>query len=147
MQVLPACDASGVYTLGTNSVVCSDCSYFKCSRRNHPMDNPASATSKAAPPVDSQDANYILKKTETLWQELRGRRIFITGGTGFFGCWLLESFLAANHAFDLQAQAVVLTRTPEQFRLRSPHLADNGAIELLAGDVRDFTFPSGDFPF
>jgi dTDP-glucose 4,6-dehydratase len=82
-----------------------------------------------------------------LWEELRGSRIFVTGGTGFFGCWLLESFIAANNAFNLQAQAVVLTRSSQKFRARAPHLADNAAIELLEGDVRDFSFPAGDFPF
>ncbi len=100
-----------------------------------------------APPVDTQDLTYVLEKTEHLWPEMRGRRIFITGGTGFFGCWLLESFLAANQAFDLRAQAVVLTRSPEQFQARSPHLANSGSVEMLAGDVRDFSFPAGEFPF
>ncbi len=99
------------------------------------------------PPVSPHDLHYILEKTEHLWAELRGRRIFITGGTGFFGCWLLESFLAANQAFDLKAQAIVLTRAPSQFRERCPHLAISPSIELLEGDVRDFSFPSGEFPF
>jgi nucleoside-diphosphate-sugar epimerase len=100
-----------------------------------------------APPVSAVDLNYILENNTTLWEELRGRRIFITGGTGFFGCWLLESFIAANNAFNLQAQAVVLTRSLRKFRARSPHLAGNAAIELIEGDVRDFSFPPGDFPF
>ncbi|MGH9616743.1 MAG: NAD-dependent epimerase/dehydratase family protein, partial [Acidobacteriaceae bacterium] len=82
-----------------------------------------------------------------LWEELRGRRVFITGGTGFFGCWLLESFLAANRAFNLRAGAAVLTRSARKFRERSPHLANDPAIELLEGDVRDFSFLAGDFPF
>lgn len=111
------------------------------------LTRPHSATPVAAPPVASQDLNYILQRTEPLWQELRGRRIFITGGTGFFGCWLMESFLAANYAFDLQAQAVVLTRYPQHFRQRCPHLANHSSIELIEGDVRDFAFPPGDFPF
>ena len=111
------------------------------------MNHPSSATLKPAPPVSTQDLDHILKKPEPLWQELHGQQIFLTGGTGFFGCWLLESFLAANNAFDLQAQATVLTRSPEQFRLRSPHLANNPAIQLIAGDVRDFIFPRGEFPF
>ena len=108
---------------------------------------PMTTTSQPAPPVSSQDLETILEKTEHLWDELRGRRIFITGGTGFFGCWLLESFLAANQAMHLQAQAVVLTRSSEKFRRRAPHLANHSSIELLEGDVRDFPFPSGEFPF
>ena len=100
-----------------------------------------------APPVSDCDLKYILENNATLWEELRGRRIFLTGGTGFFGCWLLESFLAANRAFHLQAQAVVLTRSPRRFRERAPHLANDAAIELLEGDVRDFSFPAGEFPF
>lgn len=101
----------------------------------------------AAPPVSIADLNYILENNATLWEELRGQRIFITGGTGFFGCWLLESFIAANNAFNLSAQAVVLTRSANRFRERVPHLAGNPAVELLEGDVRTFSFPTGDFPF
>lgn len=100
-----------------------------------------------APPVSDYDLRYILENNAALWEELRGRRIFLTGGTGFFGCWLLESFLAANRAFHLQAQAVVLTRSSWRFRERTPHLANDAAIELLEGDVRDFSFPAGEFPF
>jgi dTDP-glucose 4,6-dehydratase len=40
--------------------------------------------------------DYILTHTEVFWEKLRGERIFITGDTGFFGCWLLESFAWAN---------------------------------------------------
>lgn len=101
----------------------------------------------SAPPVSGLDLEYILENTSALWEELRGGRVFITGGTGFFGCWLLESFLAANRAFNLRAEAVVLTRSAQKFRERSPHLANDSAIELVEGDVRNFSFPAGDFSF
>lgn len=95
--------------------------------------------------VLSEDLDYILLKTQELWEELRNKRILITGGTGFFGCWLLESFCWANEKLRLGAEAVVLTRNPEKFRGKVPHLAGNKAIILLQGDVGDFEFPLGEF--
>ena len=91
------------------------------------------------------DLDHILYHTHDLWEELRGERIFITGGTGFIGCWLLESFAWANDKLALNATALVLTRNAEAFCRKAPHLAVNPAIKLYAGDVRSFEFPVGAF--
>lgn len=93
----------------------------------------------------AQDLNHILDHTEGLWGELRGQRLFMTGGTGFFGTWLLESFAWANDRLDLHASLVVITRDPDAFRVKAPHLAAHHAIRFERGDVRDFTFPAGEF--
>lgn len=92
-----------------------------------------------------EDLKYILDNTGELWEELRDKRIFITGGTGFFGCWLLESFAWANDHLGLNATAIVLTRNPESFAKKAPHLASHPSIQFHKGDVRDFSSPEGTF--
>ena len=91
------------------------------------------------------DLNHVLHNTGDLWEELRGKRIFITGGTGFFGCWLLESFAWANAKYALDASALVLTRNPEAFRRKAPHLYSNPSLDFHIGDVCNFEFPRGVF--
>src|SRR5690242_15000678 len=100
-----------------------------------------------ARPLSPNDVELVLKKTSTLWQDMREQRLFLTGGTGFFGCWLLESFCHANQSLDLGAKATILTRNPEKFAGKCPHLASDPALTLLRGDVRNFEFPAGDFRY
>jgi dTDP-glucose 4,6-dehydratase len=88
-----------------------------------------------------------LEKVGRLWDELRGKRIFITGGTGFFGKWLLESFIWANNILKLNAQMHVLSRDPEAFKMSYPHLANANEIVFYRGDVRTFDFPTSNFEF
>jgi len=95
--------------------------------------------------VLKDDLDRVLDGTRELWEELREERIFITGGTGFFGCWLLETLLWANDRLGLKARATVLTRSPRAFENKEPRLARHPAVSMLAGDVRSFSFPEGRF--
>jgi dTDP-glucose 4,6-dehydratase len=93
----------------------------------------------------ARDLEHILEHTADVWTHLRGARIFVTGGTGFFGCWLLESFAWACGHLSLDASLTVLTRSPEALRRKAPHLAAHRSIHLLQGDIRSFPFPAGHF--
>jgi nucleoside-diphosphate-sugar epimerase len=95
----------------------------------------------------ASDLELIAASTHGLWDELRGQRLFITGGTGFFGCWLLESFCFVNQLLGLKAKATVLTRNPEIFAKKCPHLASDSAVTLHTGDVRTFLFPEGEYQY
>ncbi len=100
-----------------------------------------------AKPISAEDLDHVLEQTRADWDGMRGQALFVTGGTGFFGCWLVESFCHANRVLGLDARVTVLTRDPERFRAKAPHLASDGAVTLHAGDVRDFAFPDGEFRY
>ena len=92
----------------------------------------------AANPL-ANDLAHILAHTGEAWELLRGQNIFLTGGTGFFGRWLLESFAHANKSLDLKARIVVLSRNPGQFTSTAPHLGARSDISYVRGDVQTFT--------
>lgn len=96
-------------------------------------------------PVPRHDLDHVLEHTEAVWREMAGASVFITGGTGFFGLWLLESLAWANARLKVGVRATVLSRDPATFSLRAPHLAANDSINLLGGDIRDFDFPTARF--
>ncbi len=96
-------------------------------------------------PLPQSDLDEVLAATSALWPQMRNQHLFLTGGTGFFGTWLVETFLHANRRLGLGAQVTVLTRNPEAFARKAPHLVADPALCLLEGDVRDFAFPPGEY--
>jgi dTDP-glucose 4,6-dehydratase len=97
------------------------------------------------PSLFTSDLDHVIKYTHADWEELRGRRLFVTGGTGFFGMWLLESFLWANKQLSLDAEIVVLSRDPAAFLAKAPHLVNQAPLSFHTGDVTSFAFPRGHF--
>jgi nucleoside-diphosphate-sugar epimerase len=93
-------------------------------------------------PLLEQDLQHILNHNSDLWDNFKNKTIFITGGTGFFGKWLLESFSFANFRLQLDAEVVVLSRDPDAFLGHYPYFKQS-AIRFVKGDVRNFEFPVG----
>ncbi|RKP59072.1 NAD-dependent epimerase/dehydratase family protein [Pararobbsia silviterrae] len=86
------------------------------------------------------DLDAICDATGSAWSALRGARVFITGGTGFIGRWLLESLRHANRRFGLDAKATILTRNPGAFAKKAPELAAYEGFDFVTGDVQTFSF-------
>lgn len=95
--------------------------------------------------IVAEDIGRLLGRTAGLWDDLRGSRLFVTGGTGFFGAWLVQALVAADDAFGLGLRVTLLSRDPDRFAARHPRLAAAGPVRHLAGDVRDFAFPAERF--
>lgn len=97
------------------------------------------------PPLPAEDLDHVLAHTGRLWTSARGARFFITGGTGFFGMWLLESFARANDTLGLGMHAIVLTRDRGAFAQKAPHLTSRHDLVFHQGELRTFAFPAGRF--
>ncbi|MBV6396473.1 MAG: dTDP-glucose 4,6-dehydratase [Anaerolineales bacterium] len=91
------------------------------------------------------DLDHILGHVRDGVEELRGARLFVTGGSGFFGKWILESLIWMNQRLNLDCRVTVLTRSPDSFRARAPQLAEHEIISAFEGDIRSFEFPAGTF--
>ena len=93
-------------------------------------------------PLPQADLEHVLEEGRQAWAQLEGANLLVTGATGFFGAWLLESLHFAKTRLGLDLQLAYLSRNPQAFRTRHPHLASFQAIQ---GDIRSFRMNSGVF--
>ncbi len=87
------------------------------------------------------DLDHIWKKTSSIWDEMKNKTVFVTGGTGFFGIWLQMSFVHINRYAGLNAKMIVLTRNKLSFLSKYPWLQNNGEVSFIEGDICSFKFP------
>lgn len=87
----------------------------------------------AALPQD--DIDLVLSLTPEFWTRFGGSRLFMTGGTGFVGSWLLEVIQRANDTLGSRIELLVLTRDTERAKRQLPHVFARPDTRLLAGDV------------
>ena len=66
------------------------------------------------------------------------QRIFITGGTGFFGKSILD-YRLRHPDFLTGAEITILSRHPDAFVATNPKLAQQSGVRFIAGDVRTFS--------
>ncbi len=91
--------------------------------------------------VIEADLRRIAEASPGVFAALDGRRILLTGGTGFVGVWLLRTLLGAAELLRLAPQVVVLTRDPTRFGALYSELAEHRLVTLAKGDIRQ---PLGD---
>ena len=81
-------------------------------------------TRPAYPPLAEDDlAHAFAALGEDGWRALAGKHLFLTGGTGFVGKWLLATLAEAERRLALGCQVTVLSRDPDAFAAAAPRLA------------------------
>lgn len=74
-------------------------------------------------------------------ERLQGKRLLLTGATGFIGTWLLEQLAWLNARWDTPCQVYAPTRSLQAFAAKAPHLAGRSEFNFIPGDVRAFPAP------
>lgn len=121
--------------------------------RNQGSESPSHSLRRAHLIIDRparlpvEDLEHVLAYTEPLWKEMRRSRTLVTGASGFFGSWMLESLLHADSRLELGARALAVTRSRNSFAENLPHLAADPRVELLEADAAAMPVPDGALDF
>jgi len=91
----------------------------------------------AATPLPPVDLAHVLALAGPDLRSLDGARLFLTGGTGFFGRWLVATWVAAQRELGLHGELHVLSR--------APRTGTHPGLHFLEGEQTGFPFPAGSF--
>jgi len=89
--------------------------------------------------IFDEDIAAVNRALAPLWPRLAGARIFMTGGTGFIGRWMLEALVRSGTRVDI----TLLSRNPAAFAARAPAIARH--CRFVTGGIDDFNVPEGGF--
>ena len=96
--------------------------------------------------IPLEDFHFIFNRLSESIKILSGRSLFITGGTGFFGKWLLEVFIYINKQIKDPQKKIkisVLSRNYLKFQKDYSYLCND--IQFYLGDIETFEFPKEKF--
>jgi dTDP-glucose 4,6-dehydratase/UDP-glucose 4-epimerase len=89
----------------------------------------------------SEDVKAIHSYLSPILQSFNNKKILITGGTGFFGRWLLEILCTLVRDQNYRIELYVLSRNPQHFLSEHSDFPFDRYITFIKGDVTDFISP------
>lgn len=90
-------------------------------------------TSQAKFRFPIRDLDEILTGADVSFRCLKDATVFITGGTGFYGQWLIESLIHANQKRGLNIRISVLSRSRD-----NPLVGRFPEVDWVFGDILNF---------
>jgi nucleoside-diphosphate-sugar epimerase len=87
--------------------------------------------------IAPSDLDDMLRLGSADFEKLRGTRLFLTGGTGFFGKWLLAALDHAERELNLGLSLPILSRDPRRFFSEWPEVEKRSGWTFLEGHVAD----------
>lgn len=84
----------------------------------------------------NEDLEKAVRTDYLPWEEFRGKRILVTGATGFVGSLLCKCFLFANRLLDLDIQIYGAVRSSVKAQKIYGRLTETAGLELFEWDIR-----------
>lgn len=78
------------------------------------------------------------------FEKFENKKIFMTGGTGFFGKTILSMM---KRGFLPETELTILSRNPVLFLADNPEFSTLKRVKFVSGDVLNFEFPSEKFDY
>jgi nucleoside-diphosphate-sugar epimerase len=94
-----------------------------------------------------RDLDTVLDRTRSLWTEMHGARLLLTGATGFVGTHMLESVRHARERTAADMRVIAPARDPGRLHARLPWTKDARWLDVIQGDIHHFAPPSGAVDF
>jgi nucleoside-diphosphate-sugar epimerase len=91
------------------------------------------------------DLHSIFERSKEIFLELDGSNIYLTGGTGFIGRWLLEAIAYSVDCSNIRIKVTILTRNPNTFASKAPHLFNNKNFTIIEGNVNEALVPHSQY--
>lgn len=89
----------------------------------------------------SGDIDQVIEQLADQLGVIKGKNILITGGTGFFGRWLLQILCQINIKLGYEIGIYVLSRNPKDFLLSHMDYRFADWVQFIEGDVKSFVLP------
>jgi dTDP-glucose 4,6-dehydratase/UDP-glucose 4-epimerase len=86
----------------------------------------------------SPDVDLLISRSGVDLEIFRGKTVFITGGTGFFGVWMLSALAIIKKRLEGDMRIVALSRDPQKFLARHAPSDLAFGVEFITGDVKSF---------
>ena len=93
------------------------------------------------------DFNDIINNGNSFWKDLENQSIFLTGGTGFIGIWLLNTITELNKKQNKNIKVTVLSRDVNKFKNKYPKVFSSKEITFISGDICNFKYPKEKFAY
>jgi len=83
----------------------------------------------------SGEIGKLLARSGINRSEFRGKTVLVTGGTGFFGVWMLLALISIKSELKGNLRILVMTRSPSIFLNKHPFFDFKQNVEFIVGDI------------